>query len=391
MTNNFAVRRLRDGGRTVSVTLLGPNGVVGPVDQMITNDELTGSRSINTLIAACHDLKLWFEFLLQRELQWNLVTWNNDELLSRFVAWLRYGNQIDAEQRVIPLQLIKRRAEKTITRILGSLYRFYDFHNSTPFGKSLREYTAGQLNRQITSHKISQPRPVKVKAETRTEPPKILTNIQIQNIKNACLTKRDLFLISLLSDRGMRLGQALGVRHSDLNSRLSLLNITPRQDNANGALAKTDRTWTIPLTDALLDLHSEYMFEEYGNCLSDYLFISLQGSSKYRALTFSAVRSLMTGLRRRSGVDFHPHMLRHTFATNKISEGVPIGVVQTMLTHKNASTTSGIYTHLDVEALRRWVDAAEQSQEGQTSAPRYPDIGDPETIRRLLDGSKGMR
>lgn len=40
-----------------------------------------------------------------------------------------------------------------------------------------------------------------------------------------------------------------------------------------------------------------------------------------------------------TGVDFHCHRLRHTFATKLLSEGVPLDVVQEVLGHENINTT----------------------------------------------------
>ena len=38
-------------------------------------------------------------------------------------------------------------------------------------------------------------------------------------------------------------------------------------------------------------------------------------------------------------VDFHCHRLRHTLATNLLSEGDPLDVVQEVLVHENINTT----------------------------------------------------
>ena len=44
--------------------------------------------------------------------------------------------------------------------------------------------------------------------------------------------------MSLLAETGMRVGQALGLRHADFVSRKREVRIVPRPDNANGARAK---------------------------------------------------------------------------------------------------------------------------------------------------------
>lgn len=49
--------------------------------------------------------------------------------------------------------------------------------------------------------------------------------------------------------------------------------------------------------------------------------------------------------------DIHPHMLRHTFATQMLRQGVDIQDIQHILGHKYLSTTQ-IYTHVTPDRLR---------------------------------------
>ncbi len=61
---------------------------------------------------------------------------------------------------------------------------------------------------------------------------------------------------------------------------------------------------------------------------------------------------LVTRLRARTGIQFSPHTLRHTRATELIRSGTPIEVVSKLLTHRSLTTTSSTYVHLDTEDLR---------------------------------------
>ena len=100
----------------------------------------------------------------------------------------------------------------------------------------------------------------------------------------ACQHLRDRFLVVLLAETGMRIGQALGLRHADFISHRRELRIVPRPDNANGARAKTSEVTTIPISAGLVRLYTAYMFDEYGETDSDYVFVNL--SAPRGALTY---------------------------------------------------------------------------------------------------------
>ena len=71
-----------------------------------------------------------------------------------------------------------------------------------------------------------------------------------------------------------------------------------------------------------------------------------------RPLRYGAVAKLVRRLRARTGIEFTPHTLRRSRATELIRAGVAIEVVSELLTHRSAATTSAAYVHLDVEDLR---------------------------------------
>jgi len=59
------------------------------------------------------------------------------------------------------------------------------------------------------------------------------------------------------------------------------------------------------------------MHTEYGQIDSDYVFVNLW-AERGCPLTYAAVHKLVERLRVRTGIEFTPHMLRHTHATDLI-------------------------------------------------------------------------
>lgn len=85
----------------------------------------------------------------------------------------------------------------------------------------------------------------------------------------------------------------------------------------------------------------------------EYLFLNNHG----KKLTERGLEYIVSTASSKSGfnIHIHPHMLRHSFATNMINNDVDIRVIQEMLGHESIKTTS-IYTHVSYEELKRSYD-----------------------------------
>jgi integrase/recombinase XerD len=68
--------------------------------------------------------------------------------------------------------------------------------------------------------------------------PRVLTVAEMQAILDACDRLRDRLLFAVLYETGMRIGEALGLRHEDLAAAEREVAVVPR-DNDNGARSKS--------------------------------------------------------------------------------------------------------------------------------------------------------
>ena len=94
---------------------------------------------------------------------------------------------------------------------------------------------------------------------------------------------------------------------------------------------------------ALLDVKPEY---------ADIAFLNRYGRALTRAMIFTIVKQLAAeaGIRK----TISPHTLRHSFATHLLQNGADLRLIQQMLGHESITTTE-IYTHLDIQDLRKAV------------------------------------
>ena len=245
-----------------------------------------------------------------------------------------------------------------MNRHLAGVFGFYDYQARAGVGLAANLVAWRRVSRgsykpflhHVTKGKPIPTRPVKLMVTRRV--PRTLDPGQVTEILGACEHLRDRFLIALLAETGIRIGQALGLRHADFLSRKRELRIVPRADNANGARAKVAATTVVPVSVPLVRLYSEYMHAEYGEIDSDYVFVNLWGGRRGIPMSYPTVCKLVTRIRERTGVEFTAHMLRHTHATDLIRRGVPIEVVARLLTHRSSTTTSQVYIHLEAGDIR---------------------------------------
>lgn len=187
--------------------------------------------------------------------------------------------------------------------------------------------------------------------EKRLKPEDVLTLIQ------HCHLMRDAFLITLLYNTGMRLGEALGLRHTDVDIKDHVIWIVPRADNENFARAKGGRTRGIPVMPYVTNMYEEYIVsEEYAPCFESgtpYVFCNVKAGRIGRALSRSYAQNLCEALSKRTGVYFNWHMFRHTHASEAIADGYNLIQVADRLGHASPQTTVDFYRHLFSKEVRK--------------------------------------
>lgn len=192
-------------------------------------------------------------------------------------------------------------------------------------------------------------RSVKFKARKTDTQTKCLTEEEVQKLfstlsKSQKLTTytgvRNLALIALLYDSGMRLGELLSLRHCDMDLKHNRCTVRGKTGMRPVVFSERCREFVSSYLR-----HPKYP-KDYKP--TDPLWLS----DEKKPLALSSVETMCKRLSKESGVDFHPHLLRHTFATTMVNQGVHVSDLQHLLGHENITTTQ-IYIHKNVENLAR--------------------------------------
>lgn len=323
---------------------------IEPIKKFLLHFKNINNSSVHSIRTYAYRLKIYWEYLSSINQEWQLINYSE---FTNFIKWLRFSSNT-----VIPIQdSISKRTESTINSILSAVSSFYQFH------KKLGEVDIRLIveNKFYSSpyksllHHIKKTKPVSksiIRVKQRKLIPKTITQEQADEIKNHCTSLRDKFLVSLLHETGMRIGQALGLHHEDIKSWNNEIIIRYRDDNENMAYSKSKNEYIVHVSNSILSLYADYVIKECHNLQSDFVFVNLQSRYRGRPLGYSSVQYLFNRLSQKSGIHITPHMYRHSHATELIQAGWDGSYVQKRLGHASVQTTMDLYTHLSDSDLK---------------------------------------
>ncbi len=160
--------------------------------------------------------------------------------------------------------------------------------------------------------------------------------------------------IRLMADTGIRRGECCGLQWDDFDfDRRTVtiqrtVNYTPKT-GIYVDTTKNRRIRTVDLDPRLLLLVEQYhMVQEI-----DSKWVFTQDDSPEPMFPTSPTRYMKKFADRYGIKDFHPHKLRHSFASIAITHGADIASVSEKLGHSDKSVTLRMYTHSDQESMRK--------------------------------------
>ena len=164
------------------------------------------------------------------------------------------------------------------------------------------------------------------KIKTNQQVKEVISDEDIERLRDKCTCKRDLAMIDLLYSTGIRVGELVNLNISDVD-------FEARECVVFGKGGKERKVYF----DAKAKLHLQKYIESR-NDKNPALFVTLD--SPYDRLKISGVEIRMRELGRSVKIaKIHPHKFRRTMATRAIDKGMPIEQVQKILGHSQIDTT----------------------------------------------------
>ena len=335
-----------DAGRTIEV-----------VDQFLNNYLAATDASPNTVAAYARHLALFFRWLAVRDADWEGLSF---EGLCMFVNDLRDGS-LRSLTRAGTYRATSPRSRGTAEAVLAAVYGFLHYwklEGRGPQGLELYQQarTSGRPSHSFLAHvearRTRYERRVKVRGPKGRTPLVISFEQDFLALCGAASTARDRTLLSAMYDGGLRISQALGLRHGDLDIARKRIHVERRLDNANGALSKQKDDFWVSMPDRFFEFYSQALVEEQlaRDIDSDYVFVNLRARDLGRPMSYSNAYQVVCGIGRRAGVELTPHALRHTHGTALARQGWSAPQIAKRLGQSSA-TSADVYIHLSEDDI----------------------------------------
>lgn len=364
----------REHGIVQRVVLLDDAGCeVVAVNRFLSH--LTDSNySPNTMCAYAYDLAHLVRFVEDRSLGWEDF---RPSTALQFLAYLRRVPSRRPAQRLgltVATEQGRLLSPATVQRVLAATSSFFEW------AIAAEHYTAGEnpmqrridhaLGRVPDRHQpfvgaASRQQPVRrtVRVRLPLRLPRPMSTEDIDALLGSIPTLRDLAIVLLMLDGGLRPGEVLCLQLDDISYGRRRVAIRKRDDHPRGARAKARHERVVDLHESrTLDAVNRYVLHERPLDADSPLVFLVGGSGARRCepLSYQAVVRSFSRRLDRLGIrspDKTPHALRHTHATAMWEGGMRELALQKRLGHASPESIR-IYTRVSDEQVLADYDAA---------------------------------
>lgn len=342
-------------------------------------------HSPNTIITYCYSLKAFYEFLELKDMNYDDVVQQSDnygpiDFFQEFIMYLQYP---DYYKGIITFSGEKPAiTNKSVNCILAAVCSFYDYlaRNKNLTNLDVYKNIMNSCNFKGFLHgmHLKKTKSLKnvLKLKEHTERIKYLTTEQFELVLGAATNIRDKCILSVGFYGGLRIGEILNLRISDIEFWNMKINIVPRENNINKSRVKNYAAGCVFVPNEVMLLLVTYL-DEVKKYECDYLFVNLAGKEKGKPMNAGNVEVIFDRLSKKVGFKVTPHMLRHSFAVHKISSNYSLTALQHDMRHKNVETTmiyAEFFNETQMEYARQYFEkAGKDFSPGNLSF--YGDIG----------------
>lgn len=168
--------------------------------------------------------------------------------------------------------------------------------------------------------------------------PRVIPLEDVEKMIDTATAVRNKAIIALMYSSGLRLSEICRLAPEDIYMSTMQVHIRSGKNHCDH--------WTI-LSQRTLDLLTEY-WKSFPR-KRDFLFVGLK--SPYAPLKPSGVEIMIRKIGNEAGIEhMHPHILRHSFASHMIEQGVSLENIQAMMGHRNPDSTHQ-YIHVSNKSL----------------------------------------
>lgn len=209
-------------------------------------------------------------------------------------------------------------SQAQIRAYIASLHNGYSFFHIANNCLALERYT------EFLGDKMKLGRPRKPKRN----PKETLTEAEIAVIIAAAKTVRERAMLTVLAYSGIRCEELCNLKVRDIDVASGLLQVIQ---------GKGSKDRSVPIAGSCVKVVLEYL-AKFPRDEGSFLFTTLRSNSRYSEW---ALRRMVKRVVKRTGIKkcVHPHLFRHSLATNMLMRGAHIITIQQLLGHSDIQTT----------------------------------------------------
>ncbi|MCQ2502067.1 MAG: tyrosine-type recombinase/integrase [Lachnospiraceae bacterium] len=263
-------------------------------------------------------VKLREECLIRNRTEGTLATYTFS--IHKFMEWTGYKEPEsftleDARNYIYELRVVQNKSTQYCNGVNSALKFFYRF----VLHKSWDQDAVPRMMNDVILPRVTE-----------------LENVE--KMIDAAAEIRNKAIIALLYSSGLRVSELCRLAPTDIYKSTMQVHIRAGKNHCDH--------WTL-LSQRALDLLTEY-WRSYP-AKRDYLFVGLK--SPHNPLRPSGVEIMVRKIGTEVGIDHaHPHMLRHSFASHMVEQGVSLEHIQAMMGHRDSDSTHR-YIHVSNKAL----------------------------------------